>query len=106
MVAPFGDGKTTRNPGGIDEKDAGDNEYGLRGDIAERGTAKTAPADSASSEALSSSHGAGKITAPREVATSTAVEKDNTSTTITTSEVGPRTARPSIPQSNRTSKPA
>ena len=87
IVAPLGDGKTIRTPASTHENDAGDNEYGFRADMSDRGTANSASIELAKSAASPLSQG--KMSAPREVAMSTAVEKDNTSTTITTSESAP-----------------
>jgi hypothetical protein len=90
-VLPFGEGKTNEVPAAIDRREAGESEYPPETD---RPEASSARFPSANCLAESSFHRYGRTEAPFETATSTAVEKDRTSTMTTTSLTGARLNNP------------
>lgn len=99
-VLPLGEGKTRRDPAGIEHNEAGDRLYAP---AASRLAARSARRSAANALADSSRHGNGKTVAPLETAMSTAVENDRTSTMMTTSLTSRRACRPSRAHSHRTS---
>src|SRR5579883_2005644 len=95
---PLGEGRTSDAPRGSCRKEPGASE-----NLPERFSASSAPFFSANARAESSSQAYGNTAAPRETAMSTAVEKESTSTMITTSLAGVRCRKPWIPHSQRRS---
>src|SRR5215475_9435524 len=99
---PLGEGSASRAPAGMLINEAGESEYA---EPPRRTPASSASTDAAKAAADSSFQRQGKTTAPLELAISTQVENESTSTMITTSEPAARCRIPFSPHSHLTSKP-
>src|SRR6266436_2760778 len=100
-VAPFAEGRTSLAPQGTEASEAGERDHRS---LVRVTSTRSAWSDLAYSRADSSFQRYGKIVAPRDTATSTAVEKEKTSTMITTSEFIASTSTPRCPHSQRISE--
>src|SRR5262249_56315518 len=100
-VEPLGEGSASRVPAEMSINDAGEREYLPS---ARRTLASSALTDEAKAAADSSFQRKGKTTAPLELAISTQVENESTSTMITTSLTGASCRTPFSPHSHLTSK--